>query len=106
MTQHVPVRTCVGCRERRPKQDLVRFVVGRKGIAVGTAGGRGRYLCRNTSCLEAALRRRRLGILAGSAPGEESIALLRSMVAGADGSRNEARSGQASRRASGGGSIG
>jgi len=92
--RHVPVRTCVGCRERRAKSELVRFVVGRQGIVLGAAEGRGRYLCRNTSCLERALRRRCLVGKAGSAPGEEALAALRHVIAGADSSRHEVRSGR------------
>jgi predicted RNA-binding protein YlxR (DUF448 family) len=106
LTSHVPVRTCVGCRVRRPKSDLVRFVCGRKGITIGAADGRGTYLCRNTSCLEKALRRKCLMGRAGSAPGEEALAALRRLVAGADSSRHEVGSGQADCRASGGGLIG
>ena len=56
-----PVRTCVGCRQRAAKQDLLR-VVAQDGVLApdpdGRSPGRGAYLHRSTACLEAALRRR------------------------------------------------
>jgi predicted RNA-binding protein YlxR (DUF448 family) len=47
--RHVPMRTCVVCREKRPKRDLVRIVRTPSGEVVvdatGRANGRGGYLC-------------------------------------------------------------
>ena len=63
---HVPLRTCVGCRRRRPRQDLVRLVAGAAGAVIldvpAREPGRGAYLCRESgaACLRAALRRRGL----------------------------------------------
>jgi len=55
-----PERTCVGCRRRRPQDELVRLVC--RDDAVVTAGrgdpGRGAYVCPSLACLEAAERRR------------------------------------------------
>ena len=60
-----PVRTCVGCRERAAKQDLLRVVArgdGSSQVLVpdpdGRSPGRGAYLHRSTACLDSALRRR------------------------------------------------
>ena len=55
-----PERTCVGCRERRPQGDLIRFALrdGRLTLAGLAAPGRGAYLCPAQSCLDAALGRR------------------------------------------------
>jgi hypothetical protein len=59
--RHIPVRTCVGCRQERPKRELVRIVRSPAGtIAVdptGKAAGRGAYLCRAAECWAAALKR-------------------------------------------------
>jgi len=59
--RHVPIRTCVGCRQERPKRELVRIVRSPAGtIAVdptGKAAGRGAYLCRTAECWAAALKR-------------------------------------------------
>lgn len=56
--RHVPQRTCVVCRGKRPKQELVRLVrASSGGIApdpAGRAPGRGAYLCRASACWDAA----------------------------------------------------
>jgi predicted RNA-binding protein YlxR (DUF448 family) len=61
-----PERTCVGCREVRPKRELIRIVLPAEGRAAldptGKRNGRGAYLCRRTgtTCLAQARRRRAL----------------------------------------------
>ncbi|NQW17266.1 MAG: YlxR family protein [Chloroflexi bacterium] len=52
--KHVPLRTCVACRTKRPQIELVRLVRSPAGEfsidpAKG-ASGRGLYLCRNRQC--------------------------------------------------------
>ncbi len=60
--KHVPIRTCVGCRGRFPKADLVRFAATPADILVvdssGSQPGRGAYLCFRKKCLRLALHRR------------------------------------------------
>jgi predicted RNA-binding protein YlxR (DUF448 family) len=62
--KHVPMRTCVVCRESWPKRSLVRVVaVPEKGLVIDPGGklaGRGAYLCRNPSCWEEAIASRDL----------------------------------------------
>lgn len=61
-----PIRTCVGCRERRPQSAVVRITRSAHGIAVdGASDGRGAWLCRTasgdgveTACLDAAIAKR------------------------------------------------
>jgi uncharacterized protein len=51
-----PIRTCVGCRARAPKADLLRVAAGREAVSVdpqARAGGRGAYVHRDAACLEA-----------------------------------------------------
>jgi predicted RNA-binding protein YlxR (DUF448 family) len=54
-----PERTCVGCRGKASKRDLVRVVRVRDGeVALdpsGSAPGRGAYVHRDIGCLEAAM---------------------------------------------------
>ncbi|MET9379363.1 YlxR family protein [Streptomyces sp. NPDC003035] len=56
-----PERTCVGCRERAAKSDLLR-IVAIEGACVpdhrGTLPGRGAYLHPASVCLDLAVRRR------------------------------------------------
>jgi len=59
--QQGPVRTCVGCRERAPKQELLRVVAGDGTLVpdpAGRAPGRGAHLHPTPECLALALRRR------------------------------------------------
>lgn len=62
--KHIPERTCVGCRRKRPQAELLRFAYRppdtlrfdpRKKLP-----GRGAYLCPDERCLHLALRRRAL----------------------------------------------
>ena len=59
--RHVPERSCIACRAKRPKRELVRIVRTPDGrVAVDETGkrnGRGAYLCRRRSCWERALKR-------------------------------------------------
>lgn len=48
-TRHVPLRTCVVCREKRPKRELLRVVRTPEGEVTidptGKLNGRGGYVC-------------------------------------------------------------
>jgi predicted RNA-binding protein YlxR (DUF448 family) len=68
-----PVRTCVGCRSRAAKSDLLRIVVAEQSAAVdgsaarlvpdprGQMPGRGAHLHPELDCLASAERRRAFG---------------------------------------------
>jgi predicted RNA-binding protein YlxR (DUF448 family) len=62
--KHVATRTCLGCRQRRPKGELVRLVRGGDGVVVvdvaGARPGRGAYVCGEAACVERALKVGRL----------------------------------------------
>ena len=64
MPKKIPLRQCVGCREMKPKKDLVRVVKSPEGeISLDLTGrkpGRGAYVCRSAACLQAARKARRL----------------------------------------------
>ncbi len=80
----VPIRQCVGCREHRPKKELIRVVRSPEGVVSlderGKANGRGAYLCRNPECLKKALRTKALERAFGEAvPPEVAEVLLRKM---------------------------
>lgn len=56
-----PVRTCVGCRSRAAKAELVRLVAQNRMVMPDVRGvlpGRGAHLHRDRRCLELAERRR------------------------------------------------
>ncbi len=55
--KHMPMRTCVVCREKANKRALIRVVRTESGIQVDRTGklnGRGAYLCERESCWERA----------------------------------------------------
>ncbi|HEV3381376.1 MAG TPA: YlxR family protein [Trebonia sp.] len=57
----VPVRTCVGCKERAAKSSLLRLVAAGSGIVPDPQArqpGRGAYLHPSRACFELAQRRR------------------------------------------------
>lgn len=60
----VPTRQCVGCREHKPKRELVRVVRTPEGQVTldrsGKMNGRGAYLCRSKECLQRAMKARAL----------------------------------------------
>ena len=64
MQKKIPMRQCVGCREMRPKKELVRVVKSPEGTISldfrGKAPGRGAYLCPNAECLKRAIRAKAL----------------------------------------------
>ena len=64
MQKKIPMRQCVGCREMRPKKELVRVVKSPEGTISldfrGKAPGRGAYLCPNPECLKKAMRAKAL----------------------------------------------
>ena len=55
---------CLGCKEMKPKKELIRVVRNNEGEInidlVGKKPGRGAYICRNTDCLEKAIKAKRL----------------------------------------------
>lgn len=62
--RHVPLRTCIACRQSRPKRELIRVVRTPDGQVVldptGKKSGRGAYLCARRACWEPALRKGKL----------------------------------------------
>ena len=64
MQKKIPQRQCMGCRERKPKREMIRVVRGTDGNVSldfgGKMNGRGAYICPNGECLKKALRSKAL----------------------------------------------
>lgn len=61
--KHVPQRTCIVCRKKTDKRQLVRIVRTVDGVVVDPTGkqnGRGAYLCDNPMCWQQAIERNML----------------------------------------------
>lgn len=62
MQKKIPLRQCLGCREMKPKRELIRVVRSPEGVVSldfrGKAPGRGAYICPNPECLKKAIKSR------------------------------------------------
>ena len=60
----IPLRTCMGCNEKKPKKESVRIVKNKDGKIfidrTGKADGRGAYICDSIECLEKVIKSKRL----------------------------------------------
>ena len=64
MQKKIPQRQCLGCRERKPKRDMIRVVRCTDGTVSldfgGKLNGRGAYICPNPECLRKAQKSKSL----------------------------------------------
>ena len=64
MQKKIPMRQCVGCRERKTKRELIRVVRCTDGSVrldfSGKLNGRGAYLCPDNQCLQKAIKSKAL----------------------------------------------
>ena len=60
MQKKTPMRQCLGCREMKPKRELIRAVKSPEGVISldfkGKAAGRGAYICPSADCLKKAIK--------------------------------------------------
>lgn len=64
--KHVPERTCIGCRQVKPKDELIRIIGNEsEGVRIEPSGkhqGRSAYLCKSKACWESGLKKNRLDL--------------------------------------------
>lgn len=64
MPKKIPMRQCLGCREHKPKKELIRVVRSPEGDVSldfkGKLPGRGAYVCPQAACLAKARKSRAL----------------------------------------------
>lgn len=64
MPKRIPQRMCLGCRQMKPKKELIRIVRTVDGKIeidpTGKKSGRGAYFCNDPKCFESALKEERL----------------------------------------------
>jgi len=64
MPKKIPMRMCVGCREMKPKRELLRVVRTPEDTILidftGKKSGRGAYVCPEEGCLNRAVKLRQL----------------------------------------------
>lgn len=61
----IPIRTCIGCGESKPKRELLRIVrTPEKAVVVDSSGrmnGRGTYICYSRKCAKSAIGKEKIG---------------------------------------------
>ncbi len=92
MPKKIPMRQCLGCREMKPKKELIRVVRSPEGELSldfrGKKPGRGAYLCPQVDCLAKVKKSRALErAFSAQVPPEVYQALEEEMEAG-DGGDN------------------
>ena len=90
MQKKIPMRQCLGCREMKPKKELIRVVRSPEGLISldfkGKAPGRGAYLCRSGECLKKAVKSKALErAFSAQIPQDVYDRLQREMEAGDEG---------------------
>lgn len=76
MAKEKPMRTCVGCRNSFPKDELIR-IASYNGVVnldiLGKSDGRGVYICKDEKCLKKALKKNAFNRAFGESLTEEQI---------------------------------
>lgn len=80
----IPLRTCMGCNEKKPKKELIRIVKDKQNnISIDKTGkqdGRGAYICDDVKCLEKVIKTKRLEKVLEVQISEEIYENLRGVV--------------------------
>ena len=88
MQKKIPMRQCLGCREQKPKKELIRVVRSPEGAISldfrGKANGRGAYVCPNPACLKKAIKAKALERALQTAIPEEVYDALEAEMEGGD----------------------
>ena len=75
MEKKVPMRTCIACRQEKPKRELIRVVKYNDQISLDLTGkqnGRGAYVCNDKECIQN-LKKKKLLNRAFSCPVEDCV---------------------------------
>ena len=64
MNKKIPMRQCIGCREMKPKRELIRIIKNKQQeLSVDRTGkknGRGAYICPSMDCFHLAIKQKGL----------------------------------------------
>ena len=89
MQKKIPMRQCLGCRENKPKKELIRVVRSPEGeISLdfrGKKNGRGAYVCPDPACLKKAIKAKALERALETQIPEEIYAQLTAQMEAGDG---------------------
>ncbi len=86
--KRVPLRMCLGCREMKPKKELIRIVRNKENEVsvdlVGKKPGRGAYICKAEACFEKARKSKGLERALETPISEEIYELLKRQLEAGD----------------------
>jgi len=89
LQKKIPLRQCLGCREMKPKKELIRVVRSPEGEVTldlkGKAPGRGAYVCHSNECLKKAIKTKAINRALNVTLPEEVQTLLVEQMEGTDG---------------------
>jgi predicted RNA-binding protein YlxR (DUF448 family) len=89
MQKKIPMRQCLGCRQMKPKRELIRAVRSPDGVVSldfkGKSPGRGAYVCPSGDCLKKAIKSRALERALEAPIPEEVMEALHKQMEGRDG---------------------
>lgn len=63
MIKKTPMRTCIACKECKPKKELIRIVHSDSGFVLDKTGklnGRGAYICNKKECFDLLIKNKLL----------------------------------------------
>ena len=84
--KNIPQRTCIGCNEKKYKNEFIRIVKdNQNNISIdktGKANGRGAYICDNIDCLEKAIKNQKIEKSFKMNIDESVYDTLRNMISG------------------------
>ncbi|RMD95467.1 MAG: YlxR family protein [Calditrichaeota bacterium] len=64
MSSHIPIRTCIGCRQKKSKYELLRIVRTPQGTLEvdpeAKKPGRGAYFCYDEKCVKTGMKKKRI----------------------------------------------
>ena len=90
MPKKIPMRQCLGCREMKPKRDLIRVVRSPEGAisldSRGKSPGRGAYVCHDPDCLKRAIKIKALSRALGVPIPDSIVEELEALKVSSDGS--------------------
>ena len=90
MMKKIPMRQCLGCREMKPKRELIRAVRSPDGEVsldfIGKKPGRGAYVCRSGECLKRAIKSKALSRAFGAEIPQSIMEALHEQMEDVDGS--------------------
>ena len=79
-----PERTCMACKQKKPKKEFIRIVKNKENeINIDRTGkmpGRGAYICDNIECLEKLIKSKRLEKVFGIKISDEIYNKLRGVI--------------------------